>query len=132
MTKPLRRVQKAKLRAYFDKGTCKRCRASFVWHESGCCRRCRPVVQDELEERAATALENEKATLFFRYFLTCRKKDASDIGALARFYLRETWLHVFRGLEELASNTLPEQIDVKVLESAWEQSEAERRAAEAR
>ncbi len=126
MTKRLRRVTKAKKATYFDRGTCQRCRTSYVLHPSGLCRHCRPIVQDELVDAAMEALENEKATVFFRYYLTCRKKDASDIGRLARTFLSTPGFRELKGLQAIAEGTPPDLVDVQVLERAWEASELER------
>lgn len=115
-------VQRRKLEDYIRKGTCAECHCSIVWTPSGLCRKCKPVV----EERTAERREAIEATWFFHYWLTCRKKATNDIGVLARTILGTPWLRQLVGLEEIASKTTKE-IDVKVLEDAWAQSEAQRR-----
>lgn len=77
---------------------------------------------------AAAQLEAERATLFFHYWLTVRKKDASPSGVLARRILGDKRIKRLRGLEAIASETTEADLDVKVLETAWETSEAERKA----
>lgn len=91
------------------------------------CLRCLKIVEQEAEGE----LEREKATLFFRYWLTVRKKDANDIGELARAFLGNKELRDLKGLDQIAENTFDE-IDVKILEEAWEASEKERLKAQTR
>lgn len=129
MTKPLRRVRKAKLALYRQLGTCSKCAAPLVWHVTGLCRRCRPGVQAEKLEAAVEQLEAERSTLFFHYWLTVRKKDDSPAGSLARRILGDKRLKALRGLDAIAAGSSEADFDVRVLESAWEASEAERKAA---
>lgn len=129
MTKPLRRVRKAKLALYRKLGSCEKCGKPLVWHVTGLCRQCRPGVQAEKLGAAVEALENERATLYFHYWLTVRKKEQSPAGSLARTILGQWRLKKLRGLDAIAAGSSEADFDTKVLETAWDASETERKAA---
>jgi hypothetical protein len=122
-------VQRAKREAYVRAGTCSNCGCAMVRTVDRLCRKCGPEIREEQLADSAKKLEDWRATKYFRYYVVLHKKDPSDIGRLCQFLLLKKQQPLWRlsGLEAIANATSEDEVNIKALEAAWGESEAERR-----